>query len=427
MTRTTGATEPDWYTDGLAHVWLPYAQMKTMPAPLPVVATDGTRIRLADGRALVDGIASWWTAVHGYNHPHIRAAVEDQLARLPHVMLGGLVHEQALRLASRLARLAPGDLSRVFFTESGSVSVEVGMKIAVQYWINRGERGRVRFASFRGGYHGDTFATMSVCDPEEGMHGLFRGVVPDQILLDLPYSDEDEARLTETLRARAHEIAAVLHEPLVQGAIGMRMHGPDVLARIARAARASGCLLLLDEIFTGFGRTGTFFACEAAGVVPDVMTLSKALTGGTLPLAATLAREEIFAAFHDDDPARALMHGPTYMGNALACAAANASLDLFEAGHWERQVRDIEAELRGALEPLRELPGVADVRVRGAIGAVELVRNADPNGLKAALIARGVWLRPIGRVVYTTPAFTIDRASLSQITAAMAMAAGATD
>ncbi|MCP5433341.1 MAG: adenosylmethionine--8-amino-7-oxononanoate transaminase [Alphaproteobacteria bacterium] len=413
----------DWYEEGLAHIWLPYAQMKTMRPPLAVAGTEGTRIRLADGRELVDGIASWWTAAHGYNHPHIRAAVAAQLGRMPHVMLGGLVHEQALRLASRLARLAPGDLSRVFFSESGSVSVEVAMKIAVQYWINRGARGRTRFATFRGNYHGDTFACMSVCDPDEGMHGHFAGALPVQLVLDLPQTDEDERRLAATLAAHAQELAAVIHEPLVQGAIGMRMHGAHVLARIARAAKAAGLLLICDEIFTGFGRTGTFFASEAAGIVPDIMTLSKALTGGTLPLAATIAREEIFAAFLDEDPSRALMHGPTYTGNALACAAANASLDLFEDGAWEERVRAVEAHLRAALEPMRGLDNVADVRVRGAIGAVELREAGDREALKARFIERGVWLRPIGKVVYTTPAFTIDEESLSRLTDAMREAA----
>jgi adenosylmethionine---8-amino-7-oxononanoate aminotransferase len=408
-------TRPPWYDTGLAHIWLPYSQMKTAPPPLPVIATEGVTLTLADGRKLIDGIASWWTAVHGYNHPHIRAAVERQLKTLPHVMLGGLAHEEAFALAARLAKLLPGDLSRVFFSESGSVSVEIAMKIAIQYWINRGTSGRTRFVSFKGGYHGDTFATMAVCDPEEGMHGLFKGVLAEQHVVDLPDTDEALAGFARFLSSRAERIAAVILEPLVQGAGGMRMHEPNILAGIAKACRETDTLLILDEIFTGFGRTGTLFACEQAGVVPDLITLSKALTGGTLPLAATIAREPVFEAFWSDDPKAALMHGPTYTGNALACAAAQASLDLFETEPRLAQAASIERQLTQGLAPLRGLPGIADVRVKGAVGAVTLDHDPDLEALRAAFVARGIWLKPFGRTVYTTPPLVIGPEDLGRI------------
>jgi adenosylmethionine-8-amino-7-oxononanoate aminotransferase len=409
------STLPGWYSEGLAHIWLPYSQMKTAQAPLPVIATAGTRLTLADGRELIDGIGSWWTSVHGYNHPHIRQAVRAQLERLPHVMLGGLAHEQAFTLAARLAALLPGDLERVFFSESGSVSVEIAMKIAIQYWLNRGEAGRSRFVSFKGGYHGDTFATMAVCDPEDGMHTLFKAVLTEQHVVDLPLTEEQQTGFTSFLAARAPRIAAVILEPLIQGAGGMRVHEPEVLAAIAKACRETGTLLILDEIFTGFGRTGSLFACAQAGVVPDIITLSKALTGGTLPLAATIARAPVFEAFWSDRPEAALMHGPTYMGNALACAAANASLDLFEREPRLTQAKAIETQLKAGLDVLSEQPGVARVAVKGAMGAVTLDHDFDVEALRAAFVERGLWLKPFGRTIYTTPALIIPPDELQRI------------
>jgi len=410
---------PDWFGAGWPHIWLPYSQMKHALPPLPAVGTEGCRIHLADGRVLVDGIASWWTACHGYNHPHIRAAVAEQLGTLPHVMFGGLAHEPAYRLAARLAALLPGDLERVFFTDSGSVAVEVAMKMAIQYWLNRGEAGRAKILAFTGGYHGDTIATMAVCDPEEGMHGLFAGLLPEHPVIPLPVDAESTAGFEAFLDAHAGSLAAILVEPLVQGAGGMLFHGPEVLKRLRDAADRHGLLLILDEIFTGFGRTGRMFACEHAGIVPDIVTLSKALTGGTLPLAATVARRHVFEAFWSDDPMAALMHGPTYMGNALACAAANASLDLFETEPRLDQVSRISQRLRQGLEPCRDMPGVRDVRVLGAIGVVELDRIADLNGLKQRLIAAGVWVRPFRNIVYLTPAFTITDEELDILTGAV--------
>lgn len=398
---------PGWYAAGFGNIWLPYTQMKTVTPPLPVARTEGTRIHLADGRVLIDGIASWWTACHGYNHPHIRAAVARQMEQLPHVMFGGLVQEPALTLARRLAALLPGDLSRVFFSDSGSVSVEIAMKMAIQYFLNRGVTGKGRFLSFRHGYHGDTIGTMAVCDPDEGMHSLFTDLLPRHFIADLPVDDEKSAALDAFLDAHGGEIAGILVEPLVQGAGGMKFHDAETLRRLRAAADRIGALLIFDEIFVGFGRTGTMFACEAAGVVPDIVTLSKALTGGTMALAATVATTRVFDAFWDDRASAALMHGPTYMGNALACAVANASLDLFEQEPRLDQVRAIEGWLRARLPDCRDLPGVVDVRVKGAIGVVQLDRIADLNALKRAFVAAGVWVRPFGDIVYLTPAFTV--------------------
>lgn len=412
-------SKPDWLAAGFPHLWLPYAQMKTAPMPLAVTGAAGARLKLADGRELVDGVSSWWTACHGYNHPHIRAGVEAQLARLPHVMLGGLANEPALRLARRLADLLPGDLDHVFFSESGSVSVEIAMKMAVQYWINRGQMGRHRFVSFRFGYHGDTLAAMSVCDPDEGMHGLFRGYLPQQIIAEVPQSRDQQAAFRRLLAAHRREIAAVIIEPLVQGAGGMKMYAPEVLGFLRRACDEADCLLILDEIMTGFGRVGPIFACAEVGIVPDIITLSKALTGGTLPLATTVARRHVYEAFLSDDPAKALMHGPTYMGNALACAAANASLDLFEREPRLDQVRAIEAQLRAELEPCRHLAGVVDVRVRGALGVVQLNRAGEGPWFRPRFLADNVWIRPFGDIVYLAPPFVISSADLSLLTGAV--------
>ncbi len=394
--------------------------MKTSAVPLQAAGTAGSRIRLADGRVLIDGIASWWTACHGYNHPHIAEAVRRQLSVMPHVMFGGLVHEPALRLAERLAALLPGDLERVFFSDSGSVSVEVAIKMAMQYWLNRDVRTRHKLLAFRGGYHGDTLATMAVCDPEEGMHSLFAGVLPQHHVVPLPRSAEEAASFDRFLSEHASGIAAILVEPLVQGAGGMVFHEPEVLRHLRAAADRHGLLLILDEVFTGFGRTGTMFACEQAGIVPDIVTLSKALTGGTMGLAATVARRHVFEAFWSDDPVCALMHGPTFMANPLACAAALASLDLFETEDRLGQVAGIERQLIHELEPCRALPGVRDVRVLGAIGVVQLDRPpADLNGLKHRLVGCGVWVRPFRDIVYLTPSFTIAPDDLSQLTRAI--------
>jgi adenosylmethionine---8-amino-7-oxononanoate aminotransferase len=410
---------PDWYAGGLDHVWLPYAQMKTAAPPLPVVRTHGSRIVLADGRELIDGVASWWTACHGYNHPHIRQAVERQLSDMPHVMFGGLAHEAALTLARRLIAMLPGDLTRVFFSDSGSVAVEVAMKMAMQYWINRGLGGRSQFVAFKGGYHGDTTGAMAVSDAEGGMHALFAGLLPQNHIVDLADNEQRLAALDDLLARRADDIGGIIVEPLVQGAGGMKFHDADVLHRLRALADKYDVLLIFDEIFTGFGRTGTMFACEAAGITPDIITLSKALTGGTLGLAATVASRKVFDAFWSDDPAKALMHGPSYMANALACAAANASLDLFEREPRLQQVATLSAALLHGLEPCRSLRGVKDVRVQGAIGVVEMERIADLNAVRARFIEAGVFVRPFGHVIYLTPAFTIPADELKVLTDAV--------
>jgi adenosylmethionine-8-amino-7-oxononanoate aminotransferase len=338
---------------------------------------------------------------------------------MPHVMFGGLVHEQALILARRLAALLPGDLDRVFFSESGSVAVEIAMKMALQYWINRGERGRTKFVAFKGGYHGDTLGAMSVTDPDSGMHDAFRGALPDHVIVDLP-TDQAKGEALELVLARhADSLAGLIVEPLVQGAGGMHFHDASTLHRLREIADRCGALLIFDEIFTGFGRTGSMFACEQAGVVPDIVTLSKALTGGTLPLAATVARKRVFDAFWSDDPKKALMHGPTFMANALACAAANASLDLFEREPRLEQVAKISSALKQGLAPCRGRPGVKDVRVQGAIGVVEMNTIADLNALRARFVEEGVFVRPFGNVIYLTPAFTITPDELQKLTGAV--------
>lgn len=406
---------PDWVAQGQPHIWLPYAQMKTVTPPLPVVRSHGSRLELADGRSLIDGVASWWTACHGYNHPHIAQAVRAQLDAMPHVMFGGLTHEPALTLARRLAGLLGPGLDRVFYTDSGSVAVEVAMKMAVQFWLNQGERGRSRFLAFRGGYHGDTFGTMAVCDPDDGMHSLYRGMLAEHDIVDLPRDDATLAALDQFLETRGPQLAGILVEPLVQGAGGMLLHDPEVLRRLRRLADRHGLLLIFDEIFTGFGRTGSMFAFEQAGIKPDIITLSKALTGGTLPLAATVASNRVFDAFWSDNPAHALMHGPTFMGNALACAAANASLDLFESEPRLAQAQALSRALATGLEPCRDLPWVRDVRVLGAIGVVELDGITDREALKRRLVDAGVWVRPFGNVVYLTPALTITEDELATL------------
>ncbi len=325
----------------------------------------------------------------------------------------------AYDLARRLAALLPGDLDHVFFAESGSVSVEIAMKMAIQFWINRGVSGRSKFVSFLGGYHGDTLATMTICDPEEEMHSLFSGVMPSQHVVALPRDRDSEAALDALLAEKGYEIAALIVEPRIQGAGGMLIHDDEVLRRLRVLADRHEVLLIFDEIFTGFGRTGDLFACQGAGVTPDIITLSKALTGGTLPLSAAVASRRIFEAFWSDDTGAALMHGPTYMANPLACAAAGASLDLFEAGDWKADVARIELALRRGLEPCRGAAGVVDVRTLGAIGVVEFETAVDAGGLCQQFAELGCWIRPMGKVVYLTPPFVITDAELGRLTAAI--------
>ena len=410
---------PDWQRQATDNLWPPYTQMRTTPIGLPVSEAEGVRIKLADGRTLIDGVSSWWSVCHGYRHPHIEQAVVNQLQKLPHIMLGGYQHEPAALLARRLADICPGELNHVFFTDSGSVAIEVAMKMAIQFWLNNGIKGRHKFMHFRGGYHGDTFATMAVCDPEEGMHSHFSGVLTPQILAELPINDELYERLDNQMATHADALAGLLIEPLVQGAGGMIFHSEDVLKKVADLCQKHDILLIADEIMTGLGRLGEMVACQRADVTPDIITFSKTLTGGTVPLAATIASRRIFEAFLDDDPSKALMHGPTFMGNPIGCAAALASLDLFEQEPRLDQVKAIETQLIKELEPARELPAVKDVRVCGSIGVIETTGLGDVNLLKKRFVEAGVWIRPFGNIIYTIPPYIIGQKDLTQITSAM--------
>jgi adenosylmethionine-8-amino-7-oxononanoate aminotransferase len=405
------------------HVWHPYAPMPATAPVHAVVGAEGVRLRLADGIELIDGMSSWWAAVHGYNHPVLNAAVTGQLGRMAHVMFGGLTHPQAVDLARRLVTLTPEPLTKVFFADSGSVAVEVAIKMALQYWQGRGERRRL--LTVRGGYHGDTFQDMSVCDPVNGMHHLFRGVVPEQVFGDLPPRDWDEAyaeHLTELVARHAHELAAIIVEPVVQGAGGMRFYSPRYLRLLRELADQHGLLLILDEIATGFGRSGEFWGCDHAGIAPDIMCVGKALTGGYMSMAATLATDEVARVIGG-----ALMHGPTFMGNPLAAAVACASIDLLLSRDWRAEVGSIETTLRAGLAGAAGLPGVADVRVLGAIGVIEAVHPVDQGPVQKVAMDHGVWLRPFNRLIYTMPPYICTPGEVARIAAAMTAAAGTLD
>ncbi len=407
----------DWYNKGLPHIWLPYTQMKTATPPLPVASAEGCRLTLADGRVLIDGISSWWTMCHGYRHPHIEQAMIRQLEILPHVMFGGLVHKPALTLAARLSKLT--GMSRVFFADSGSVAVEVALKMALQYWLNKRQTNRNRFLCFRHGYHGDTTGAMSVSDPET-THKAFRAYASKQYVVDIPSDEYGFAEFEKLLEGVHKNIAGVIIEPLVQGAGGMKFHSSDVLAEIFRITKKYGTLFIADEIATGFGRTGSMFACNEAAITPDILCIGKALTGGMMTMAATLTTDEIFGAFLSDDPDAAFMHGPTYMANPLACASANASLDLFEQEPRLKQVEAIEAQLQNELATCKNMKGVVDVRVKGAIGVVQLEKERmDKAWLKAHFLEEGVWLRPLEDVIYIMPPFVITSEELGKLTSAV--------
>lgn len=454
------------------HVWHPYAALPPAAAPLLVDSAAGVRLRLADGRELIDGMSSWWAAVHGYRHPVLDAAVTDQLGRMSHVMFGGLTHEPAVRLAATLVEITPPGLEHVFLCDSGSVSVEVAIKMCLQYQLALGRPGKRRLATWRGGYHGDTFHPMSVCDPEGGMHHLWRGVLPAQIFVSAPPDGFDEppderylAELVDGIARHADELAAVIVEPVVQGTGGMRFHHPAYLRALREVTAAHDVLLIFDEIATGFGRTGALFAAEHAGVTPDVLCVGKALTGGYLTLAAALCTPEIAAGI---SASGVLAHGPTFMGNPLACAVANASIELLRAPatpatdrgrpdrpagsgqpggsdrpagsgqpdgsdrpagsdrpYWQAAVRRIEAGLRAGLASVTSVPGVRDVRVLGAIGVVQLDRSVDLPAATAAAVATGVWLRPFRDLIYTMPPYLADDDDVARIVRAMAAAAAA--
>jgi len=395
----------------------------------PVVAAEGVRLTLADGRTVIDGMASWWSAIHGYRHPVLDAAVTEQLARMAHVMFGGLTHPSAVELAELLVRITPGPLQRVFFCDSGSVSVEVAIKMALQYWHGVGEPRRTRLLTVRGGYHGDTFAAMSVCDPVNGMHHLFTGILPAQLFASAPPAGFDAAvdeglvaEIEGLLLAHRGEVAAVIVEPVMQGAGGMRFYNPQYLVCLRELCDAHDVLLVFDEIATGFGRTGRLFAAEHAGVAPDIMCVGKSLTGGYLSLAATLVTDRVAEGICSG-AAAALMHGPTFMANPLATAVALASVRLLLAGPWELEVARVERALAAGLAPARAVAGVADVRVLGAVGVIEAREPFDVAAVQEVLLEQGVWLRPFGRLLYTTPPYVTGDDDLARVTAAMVDAA----
>jgi adenosylmethionine---8-amino-7-oxononanoate aminotransferase len=412
-------------------VWHPYGGLPAAPPePLPVVSAQGVRLRLADGRELIDGMASWWCAIHGYRHPVLDAAVREQVGQMAHVMFGGLTHEPGIRLAERLIELAPEGLERVFLADSGSVSVEVAIKLALQYQRALGRTDRTRLLTVKGGYHGDTFGAMAVCDPVGGMHSLFRGVLAEHVFAERPpggfEAGLDErwgAHVRELVAVHADELAAVIVEPVVQGAGGMWFYAPECVALLRELCDEHGLLLVLDEIATGFGRTGALFACEHADVSPDVMCVGKALTGGYMTLAATLCTRAVAGAVSGGEGG-GLMHGPTFMANPLACSVALASLGLLADGDWRARVTAIERGLRVGLEPARELPGVADVRVLGAIGVVQLDHEVDVPAATAAAVEHGVWLRPFRDLIYTMPPYVIAEDDLARVTGAVVAAAG---
>ncbi|MSW84040.1 MAG: adenosylmethionine--8-amino-7-oxononanoate transaminase [Actinobacteria bacterium] len=405
--------------------------MPGLAAPLPVVAAQGVRLTLADGRELIDAMSSWWSVIHGHRHPEIVAAVEAQLHTLPHVMFGGLTHEPAITLAQRLVAMAPDGLEHVFFADSGSVSVEVALKMAIQVAAGRGEPGRTRVLALRGAYHGDTFGAMSVTDPVSGMHAMFAGALPAQVFVDAPPMSTEGpadpawvALVERELSAHADELAAVIIEPTLQGAGGMRPYAPAYVVALRELCDRHGLLLIADEIATGFGRTGPLFATGGAGVTPDILCVGKALTGGTMTLAATLCTPAVAESIAAS-PSGALMHGPTFMANPLACAAALASTALLERGDWRDDVPRIERGLTDGLDGARVLPGVADVRVVGAIGVIQLDHAVDVPAASAAAAAHGVWLRPFRDLIYTMPPYVTGDDDLARITAAMTLAAAA--
>jgi len=406
------------------HIWHPYSSMKT-PGPLfPVASAEGVVLTLDDGRQLVDGMASWWAAIHGYKVPELDQALLDQSSRMAHVMFGGLTHAPAVELAKKLVGLTADSLQKVFFTDSGSVAVEVALKMALQYWQGQGEPGRQKFLTVKSGYHGDTFATMAFADPDTGIHSRFGGLLAEHLfapappLADSTWDPSAMEPISQLLADNHQQLAGVVLEPIVQGAGGMRIYPAEYLAALRELCDRYGVLLILDEIATGFGRTGSLFAYQKTGITPDILCLGKALTGGYMTLAATLTTDRVTNGIAADGDGT-LMHGPTFMANPLACAVANASIDLLLASPWQSRVQAIERQLQQQLEPCRQLPLVADIRVKGAIGVIELTAAVDMSWIQPRLVELGVWIRPFGKLLYVMPPYIISSDQLTQLTVAM--------
>ena len=399
-----------------AHIWHPYAKIPNEVSTHVVKSAEGVYLNLENDKRVVDGMSSWWSAIHGYNHPTLNQAITTQLGKMSHVMFGGLTHDPAIALAKTLIEITPENLTKVFFTDSGSVAVEAALKMALQYWHNKGQSDKHKFVTIRGGYHGDTFGAMSVCDPDNGMHHLFSSVLPKHYFVKSPSMEPmDDALqdLESTLKQHSSSIAAMILEPVVQGAGGMRLYNPQYLTKAKALCEQHDVLFILDEIATGFGRTGELFALEYVEVEPDILCLGKALTGGYMSLAATLTTDKI------SQGVGTLMHGPTFMANPLACSVANASIELLLSSNWQDNIADIEAVLHSELSPLRQHEKVADVRILGAIGVVELTEEMDIEIVQNLLIENGVWLRPYGKLLYTMPPFIINKQELLLITKAI--------